>query len=206
MSGNTGRMESGGLEGGGLHNGQTGSRKPNSQVPNCRPLGSYAAARSPAFCQRSSGFLARHFLTTRSNAGGVNGRICVMGAGSVVIIDAIKLARLLPLKAAFPVAISYVTEPSAKISVLASASFPSNCSGAMYWNVPTIIPAPVSFDGYAVISVKAAFSGAGPKCLASPKSISLAPVLVSMMLAGFRSRCVSPTLWAVARASASRAP
>jgi hypothetical protein len=31
------------------------------------------------FCQRSSGSLLKHFLTTRSNAGGVMGWTAVMG-------------------------------------------------------------------------------------------------------------------------------
>src|SRR5579863_145635 len=66
------------------------------------------------------------------------------------------------------------------MSVRASASLPSSCSGAMYWKVPTMLPSLVSFWS-TVISLSAVARGAGPDCLASPKSISLAPDLVSMM-------------------------
>ena len=37
---------------------------------------------------------------------------------------------------------------------------------------------------------------------ANPKSRSFAPAFVSMMLPGFRSRCVTPWRWALSRASA----
>ena len=57
---------------------------------------------------------------------------------------AIRLAWLLPAKALRPVAISYNTAPNAKISERASASLPSNCSGAMYWSVPSSVPSEVS--------------------------------------------------------------
>jgi hypothetical protein len=45
---------------------------------------------------------------------------------------AIKLARLFPENAGFPVAISWINSPKAKMSVRASTSLPFNCSGAMY--------------------------------------------------------------------------
>jgi hypothetical protein len=54
------------------------------------------------------------------------------------------LAWLLPVKARRPEAISYNTAPRAKMSERASASFPSTCSGDMYWNVPTTMPRAVS--------------------------------------------------------------
>ena len=101
---------------------------------------------------------------------------------------AIRLARLLPPKAGWPVAISCINSPRAKMSVRASASLPSSCSGAMYWNVPTIMPSTVSLALAAVISVKAEAKGAGPESLARPKSMSFAPALVSMTLEGLRSR------------------
>ena len=63
-------------------------------------------ARSLALCQRSSGSFARHFLTTRSRAGGVIGCKAAIAAGSAVRIAAIKLARLFPENAGLPVAIS----------------------------------------------------------------------------------------------------
>ncbi len=58
----------------------------------------------------------------------------------------------------------------------------------MYWNVPTIVPSTVNFNWSAVISVSAAAKGAGPNSFAKPKSISLAPVFVSMTFDGLRSR------------------
>ena len=59
-------------------------------------------------------------------------------------IDAIKLAWLEPSNAFCPVAISNISVPSAKMSVRASASLPSSCSGAMYWKVPRSVPSAVS--------------------------------------------------------------
>ena len=47
------------------------------------------------------------------------------------------LAWVLPVKARLPAAISYSTAPRAKMSERVSASLPSNCSGDMYWNVPS---------------------------------------------------------------------
>src|SRR5438128_522685 len=57
----------------------------------------------------------------------------------------------------------------------ASASLPSNCSGAMYWNVPTMVPSTVSqFERVGVpalaLAINAACTG-----LAKPKSINFAP-------------------------------
>src|SRR5215469_9316631 len=76
-------------------------------------------ARSLALCQRSSGSFARHCRTTRSRAGGAMGCTCDIGGGSVVRMEAIRLARLRPEKAGLPVAISKSTVPRAKRSVRA---------------------------------------------------------------------------------------
>ena len=74
----------------------------------------------------------------------------------------------------------------------ASASLPSSCSGAMYWKVPMITPSSVSdFSEDASVLISEGATATGVDCstsLASPKSISLAPALVSMMLPGLRSR------------------
>ena len=80
-----------------------------------------------------------------------------------------------------------------KMSLRASASFPSTCSGDMYWNVPTTNPCPVNgcvAIGLVISMVRleddtAAIAGVP---LARPKSISFAPAFVSMMLPGFKSR------------------
>ena len=55
-----------------------------------------AAARSAALCQRSSGSLARHFLTTRSRLAGTPPRSDDSGCGSWVRMAAMRLARLRP--------------------------------------------------------------------------------------------------------------
>ena len=75
------------------------------------------------------------------------------------------------------------------MSLRASASLPSSCSGAMYWNVPTIAPSAVS--GAATVGGdrgrRAATRPAAPS-RARPKSSSFAPARVSMTLPGLRSR------------------
>ncbi len=77
----------------------------------------------------------------------------------------------------------------------------------MYWNVPTIVPSAVSgrlMVGDWVRSPGAAESPDPPgACVAraSPKSMSFAPLLVSMMFAGLRSRWTMPLR--CARSSAS---
>ena len=48
-----------------------------------------------------------------------------------------------PSNARRPVNISYTTAPKAKMSLRASASRPSSCSGDMYCGVPGIAPASV---------------------------------------------------------------
>ena len=96
-----------------------------------------------ALCQRSSGSLARHRMTTRSSAGGVNGTSCSIGVGVLARIAAITVEADLPSKARRPVSISYSTQPNAKMSARPSTSPPSICSGAMYCGVPTTVWAPV---------------------------------------------------------------
>src|SRR4030095_3567278 len=86
-----------------------------------------------------------------------------MGGGSAVKIAAVRLALLSPSNAFRPVAISYMTTPRAKMSVLVSVSFPSTCSGAMYSSVPRIMPSSVRL----LVSVRApgsppAWPPAGP--------------------------------------------
>ena len=74
--------------------------------------------------------------------------------GDAKTSPAIKLALLLPRNAFWPVAISYSTAPKAKMSVRASTSSPSNCSGAMYCRVPTSVPSSVSGFILPVIEVE----------------------------------------------------
>ncbi len=74
------------------------------------------------------------------------------------------------------------------MSLRASASPPSSCSGAMYWNVPRIVPREVS--GWLCCSAVGMLVACETACLsgvasfARPKSRSFAPVFVSMTFAG----------------------
>jgi hypothetical protein len=89
------------------------------------------------------------------------------------------------------------------MSLRASASFPSTCSGDMYWTVPRITPCPVPGVVVAICTMPDIEIGAdGAFSLASPKSSSIAPALVSMMLAGFKSLCTTPARCALSSASA----
>jgi hypothetical protein len=121
---------------------------------------------------------------------GDNGCTVESEGGSDARIAAIVDDAVLPSNARLPVTISYSTAPSAKMSQRASASLPSSCSGAMYWKVPTTMPAMVSGCwGVATVCVSPELAEpAGVTGFARPKSISLAPLFVSMMLPGFRSR------------------
>jgi len=78
------------------------------------------------------------------------------------------------------------------MSLRASASFPSSCSGDMYWKVPMIVPRSVSREGAADVGrdeeASPPDSAAGASDRARPKSRSLTPDRVSMTLPGFRSR------------------
>src|SRR5579859_6098368 len=147
---------------------------------------------SCTFWKRSSGSLARHVCTTRSSAGGEAGCTVEIAGGFLSSTAAITLAVFLPSNARLPVAISYNTAPSAKISLRVSASLPSTCSGAMYWNVPSTVPRAVSGSagaGPADVTVKLeAESPPTATFFAKPKSINFAPLLVSITLAGFKSR------------------
>ena len=131
-----------------------------------------------------------------------------MARGSPVMIAAISDAWLSPANARVPVAISYSTQPSAQMSARASASRPSSCSGAMYWNVPTIAPSLVSgcvIVGETLSAAPLLLAGVAPT-RANPKSISFAPVLVSITFPGFRSRCTTPIACARSSAEAISAP
>jgi hypothetical protein len=70
----------------------------------------------------------------------------------------------------------------------------------MYWNVPRSTPASVS--GFSTVASTERPPAAGAATLARPKSSSFAPVRVSMMLPGFRSRWTTPLRWALSRRSA----
>ena len=70
----------------------------------------------------------------------------------------------------------------------------------MYCSVPRIAPTPVRLAGVVGNIDWRAPSTTGASVLASPKSSSLAPCLVSMMLPGLRSRWMMPARCALSRA------
>ena len=83
----------------------------------------------------------------------------------------------------------------------------------MYWNVPMIVPSAVSgaaivgdCENAAIVRLLPSPGPARPVARARPKSISLVPDFVSMMLPGFRSRWMMPARCARSRASATCAP
>jgi hypothetical protein len=75
----------------------------------------------------------------RSSAGGVSGTSSSIGRGLVARFAAMTLDEVFPSNARWPVSSSYSTQPKAKMSVRASTSRPSICSGAMYCGVPTTV-------------------------------------------------------------------
>ena len=159
---------------------RTASAAPPAIQRNSRP-------RSRAVCQRSSGSLARHVATTRSSAAGASVSRVEIGGGSRSRIAAITLAWLRPSKAFSPVAISCSTAPKAKMSVRASVCRPSTCSGAMYCSVPTMVPCVVRLASW-VDNMPSGPDWLAGSIFARPKSSSLMPDFVSMMLPGLRSR------------------
>lgn len=161
-----------------------------------------SSATSCALCQRSSRSFARHFAITWSRAAGDTRTISLTGFGIEPTMDAIRLVFVLPSNARCPVVISYSSAPNAKMSLRASASSPSSCSGAMYWNVPRIVPSVVS--GFCIVAPSTTTSIAA--LFARPKSSSFAPDLVIITFAGFKSRCTTPARCARCSASAICAP
>src|SRR5260370_5122703 len=154
--------------------------------------------RSCTVWKRSSGSLAKQVFTTWASAGGDLGDTTEIGVGSDARIAATMLAWLFPVNARLPVALSYSTAPSAKMSERASASLPSVCSGDMYWNVPTRVPCAVSgcsADGPEIVMVRLEAGAAPPGvALASPKSISFAPVFLTITFPRFTPPYPTPLL------------
>ena len=90
------------------------------------------------------GILRQAASHERSREAGVIGWSEEIGGGSLLRMAEINVAWLVPANARLPVAISWSTQPSAKMSVRASAGLPSSCSGAMYGGVPRIAPSVVT--------------------------------------------------------------
>lgn len=84
---------------------------------------------SRAELHRPSGSFARHRATMRSRVRGLRGDSFEIGSGSRARTAAMRLACVLPENAFCPVSISWRTTPRAKMSVRASAAFPSSLLG-----------------------------------------------------------------------------
>ena len=84
------------------------------------------------------------------------------------------------------------------MSERASASFPSNCSGAMYCEVPITVPSVVSTFGESLLRGARGFEDD----FANPKSSTSSRHRAPAMFCGFTSRCVTPARCARSRASA----
>ena len=89
------------------------------------------------------------------------------------------------------------------MSLRPSVSFPSSCSGGMYWKVPRMVPFCVRPRASVGMEDRPpSGGGSGIRNFANPKSSSFDPDFVSMMLPGFRSRWKTPCRWASASPSA----
>ena len=111
-----------------------------------------------------------------------------------------------PSNALRPVIISYTTAPNAHTSVRRSTGRPRACSGDMYAAVPRMTPIRVA--AVARVGDASGSPDAGPasSALARPKSSTLTvPSSRTLMLAGLRSRWITPASCAASRASAMRA-
>ena len=102
-------------------------------------------ARSRADCSRSSGSLRRHCRTTLLQCGRRH-RLELRHRAWLAGHDRRDQARLaLPRERPSPRSPSRRARSPAPTDRCAHpASLPSSCSGAMYWNVPTIVPSAVS--------------------------------------------------------------
>jgi len=160
------------------------------------------ACTSRAVWQRSFTSFSRQRLMASPSRRGKLPLSSVTAGGWSLSIDAISAAEVSPRNGRLPVAISYSTTPSENTSVRWSNGRPSTCSGDMYGTVPRTCPSWVihASVGRAVAST----SSTVEECLARPKSSTFTCLsVVTMTLAGFKSRCTMPRSCAAATASAS---
>ena len=152
-----------------------------------------------AVCHRCAGSFANDAVTRRSSAGGTSGCLTESGTGSRSRIAAANSAGESPANGRTPATISVQNRSEGEHIRRESTCCARSCSGAIYGNVPARIPSAVAGPGD---DASGAAPCTGGRSLESPKSISLTPDFVIMMLPGFRSRWTIPTAWASARASA----
>ena len=160
-------------------------------------------ARSRIDWKRCAGSFSRQCRTMRSIAGGMPPPPSDSAAGASFRVAAITPARLRPENGRRPEIISYSRQPNAKMSLRASASRPSSCSGAMYCSVPKISPRSVSGAEAVSCAAGSTMPWLAACSFARPKSRSFGPVPVSMTLLGLRSRCTIPRSCAAASATAT---
>ena len=141
---------------------------------------------------RLRGSFSRHEASNRRTFAGTAPK-----SGSLVSTDAIASDPVAPPNNCLPVSISHNTTPNAQISARLSTTCPRACSGAMYPAVPITRP------GCVLVRVVAFGSGVAAPIFASPKSSTFTtPCGVTLIFAGFRSRCVIPFSCAASNASA----
>ncbi len=163
-------------------------------------------ARSRIDWKRCAGSFSRQCRMMRSTAGGISRPGSDSSAGASFRVAAITPARLRPANGDRPEIISYSRQPNAKMSLRASASPPSSCSGAMYCSVPRISPRSVSGPATVSRAAGSRMPWLAACSFARPKSSSFGPPLVSMTLPGLRSRCTIPRSCAAASATAISLP
>ena len=178
-------------------------------TPACEPdspIHLSSLPRSAAFCQRSSGSLARHFFTTRSSAGGDMGCTDEIGGGSADMIAVISDAWLAAGKR-LPSRRHLVQHRAERKDVRPPVGFlalellgrhvlerPED--RALLRSSACCVGSAVRLDGFAD----------GAIALARPKSSSFTPDFVIITLPGFRSRCTIPCRCALSSASAISTP
>ena len=130
-------------------------------------------------------------LMMRSSSCGTSGLMRTGATGARFRMASNTAAEVEPEKAWRPVAISYSTTPSEKISVRESRSLPRVCSGDMYATVPTAMPGLVRLAPSKVTppdSVRPSLPGTA-MIFARPKSrIFVWPRSVRKIFAGLMSR------------------
>ncbi len=122
----------------------------------------------------------------RSRSAGASDRAADSGGAGSFMMDDSSESPVSPWNGREPVAISYSTTPSEKMSERASTGFPFACSGDMYAAVPTTSCGAVT---RAVVAGPNPATGVAGLSLAMPKSRTFSrPPLPIMMFAGLMSR------------------
>ena len=123
-------------------------------------------------------------------------------SGSALSTAASVSEMVAPVNNCFPVNISKSTTPNAQMSARLSTVEPRACSGDIYAAVPMITPICVAM-AVSVGDSKKSPAGDGSSAFANPKSSTLTvPSSLTLMLAGLRSRWMTPASCAASSASA----